>query len=191
MKKQKALLLLSGGIDSPVAGWLLGKSMEVLAVHFSFEPLTGNEPEVKSRALTGKLRFTKLFVVNIAKELKEIAEKCERKYYFILLKRLMYRKAADIARKEGCDYLATGESLGQVSSQTLENLRAIDQAAPLHVLRPLIAMDKQDIIRIAEEIGTFETSKGKECCDVLGPEKPSTKASLEKILEQEKLIPRH
>ena len=186
---KKALLLLSGGFDSPVAGWMM-KKMEVLAVHFSYEPLTNNEPEVKSRKLAEFLGFKKFFVVNISREIKKIAEKCERKYYFVLMKRLMFRKAEVLAKKEGCDFLITGENLGQVSSQTLENLYAIDSAVRIPVLRPLITMDKQEIIKIAEKIGTFETSKGKEMCDVLGPEHPSTKARLEIVLDEEKKLAR-
>ena len=184
----KCMLLLSGGIDSPVAGWILKKSgLHISAVHFSFEPLTDNEPEVKSRTLAKKLDIP-LEVVNIAKELKQIADKCEKKYYFVLMKRLMMRKAEALAKKQGCSVLVTGENLGQVSSQTLENLEAIDPATQLPVLRPLISMDKQEIVSIAEKIGTFETSKGREVCDVLGPDHPSTKARLADILEQEKRL---
>jgi thiamine biosynthesis protein ThiI len=186
----KALLLLSGGIDSPVAGWLVKKRMEVLAVHFSLEPYTNNEPESKARELAGILGFKKLFVINIAEDVREITEKCDRKYYFILMKRLMFRKAGELARKEGCEFLVTGENLGQVSSQTLENLFVIGQAVEMPVLRPLIAMDKEDIIRLAMKIGSFESSKGREMCDVLGPEHPSTRARPEIILAQERLIGR-
>jgi len=100
----------------------------------------------------------------------------------------MFRKAEEIAIKEGCSFLITGENLGQVSSQTLENLQAIDQAVEIPVLRPLITMDKTETIKIAEKINTFEKSKGKETCDVLGPEHPSTKARLEDILGQELLL---
>lgn len=183
----KGLLLLSGGIDSPVAGWMLQKKMEVMAVHFSFEPLTDNTPEVKSREIAQKLGM-KLVVLNISKEIKMIADRCERKYYFVLMKRIMVRKAEDLAKKEKGGFLITGENLGQVSSQTLENLAAIDAAVGIPVLRPLIAKDKQEIIQLAEEIGTFEISKGKEMCDVLGPEHPSTKARLEDIEQQETLL---
>lgn len=182
----KALLLLSGGFDSPVAGYLLKeKGLEILAVHFSLEPLTDSQPEEKSRKLSALLGFSKFFTINISKEVQEIADKCDRKYYFILMKRLMFRKAEQIARRENCSVLVTGESLGQVSSQTLENLFSIDSSVPIPVLRPLITMDKQEIIRIAERIGTFDLSKGKEVCDVLGPVHPSTKSRLELVLREE------
>lgn len=182
------MLLLSGGIDSPVAGWLLGKEREVMAVHFSMEPLTDNEPEEKSRKLAENLGFKPFVVENIAKELKDIAEKCNRRFYFVLMKREMFRRAERLAKEQGCDFIATGESLGQVSSQTLENLAAIDAAVEIPVLRPLIGMDKQDIVRIAEKVGSFQISCGKEVCDVLGPEKPATRARLDDILEQEQLL---
>ena len=181
----KGLLLLSGGIDSPVAGWLLQKTMTIAAVHFSLEPYTNDEPEKKSRALAKQLGFTPFTVLSIAKEVKQIVDKCDHRLYFVLMKRAMLRKAEALARQQGCTHLATGESLGQVSSQTLENLRAIDQAVQLAVLRPLIAWDKEEIIRLAQQIETFEISKGKEMCDVLGPEHPSTKARLETVLAQE------
>ena len=181
----KGLLLLSGGIDSPVAGWLMQKKMDVLAVHFSFEPLTDDSPERKSRQLAEKLGFKKFIVMNISREIKTIADQCDRKFYFVLMKRMMLRKAEALARKESCEALITGESLGQVSSQTLENLAAIDAVAGLPVLRPLIAKDKQEIVSLATQLGTFEISKGKEMCDVLGPDHPSTRARLDQVEEQE------
>ena len=185
----KALLLLSGGFDSPVAGYLMQKKgFEILAVHFSLEPFTNSEPEVKSRKLAELLGFKKFTVINISKEVKEIVDRCNRKYYFVLMKRIMFRRAEALAKKEGCKFLITGENVGQVSSQTLENLRAIDAAIEMTVLRPLITEDKQDIIRIAQKIGTYELSKGKEMCDVLGPEHPSTKARLRNIEYEERLL---
>lgn len=183
---KKSLLLLSGGFDSAVAGWMMQKKgHEISAVHFSFEPLTDSTPEDKSRKISEFLGFKKFVVVNISKEIKAIAEKCDRKYYFVLMKRLMLKKAEKIAKKEKCSFLITGDNLGQVSSQTPENLFAIDGAVEISVLRPLIAMDKVEIIRIAEKIGTYELSKGKEMCDILGPEHPSTRAPLESVLREE------
>ncbi|MBI4020672.1 MAG: hypothetical protein HY369_00345 [Candidatus Aenigmarchaeota archaeon] len=183
----KGLLLLSGGIDSPVAGSLLQKDMDLEAVHFSFAPLTNDEPEEKCRALAGKLGI-RLHVINIASDLQRIAQLCDRKYYFVLMKRLMLRRAEALAKKQGCDVLVTGESLGQVSSQTVDNLRAIDAATGMTVLRPLIAMDKEEIIKIAERIGTFAVSCGKEMCDVLGPDHPETRARLADVERQEQQL---
>jgi len=182
----RALLLLSGGIDSPVAGHLIARQgLEVLAVHFSLEPITDDAAAVKSRKLAERLGISKLFIVIVGPAFAEIAKACDLRLYFVLSKRLMVRIAEAIARREGCAYLLTGESLGQVSSQTLQNLRAIDAAASMVVLRPLIGFDKEETVRIAREIGTFAISEGPEICDLLGPAHPATKASLEQVLAEE------
>lgn len=186
---KKAILLLSGGIDSPVAGWMIKrKGFDIICIHFSAEPITNDEPKKKSEKLIHKLGFKKLLVINISKVLKEISEKCNKRYYFIISKRVMMKIAEKIAKKEGCDFLVTGENLGQVSSQTIENLGVIDQSIDMPIIRPLIMMDKQEIIDIAKKIGSYEISKGKEMCDVLGPRHPSTKARLEDVLNEEKKI---
>ena len=182
----RALLLLSGGIDSPVAGHLVARQgFEVLAVHFSLEPITDDAAAVKSRRLAERLGLPRLFVVTVGPAFAEIARACDRRLYFVLSKRLMVRIAEAIARREGCAYLLTGESLGQVSSQTLQNLRAIDQAATFVVLRPLIGFDKEETVRIAREIGTYEISEGPEICDLLGPTHPATRASIDEVLKEE------
>jgi len=182
----KALLLLSGGIDSPVAGHLIARQgLEVLAVHFSLEPITDDAAAVKSRRLAERLGISKLVVVIVGPAFAEIAKVCDLRLYFVLSKRLMVRIAEAIARRDGCAYLLTGESLGQVSSQTLQNLRAIDAASSFVVLRPLIGFDKEETVRIAREIGTYEISEGPEICDLLGPAHPATKASLEQVLAEE------
>ena len=184
--REKALLLLSGGIDSPVAGHLMaGRGLDVLAVHFSLEPITDDAAAVKSRKLAEKLGLSRLFVVTVGPAFTEIANACDRRLYFVISKRLMVRIAEGIARREGCAYLVTGESLGQVSSQTLQNLRAIDGAAAMVVLRPLIGFDKEETVRVAREIGTYEISEGPEICDLLGPAHPATRASLQEVLAAE------
>ncbi len=186
-QNKKALLLLSGGIDSPVAGWMMKrKGYDIEAIHFSYEPLTDGLPEEKSRRICEILGIKKIIVIRISRQLKEISEKINRKYYFVIQKRLMYRIAEKMAKKLGCGFLLTGENLGQVSSQTLQNLAAIDQATQMAVLRPLICFDKDEIVQKAREIGTFEISAGKEYCDVLGPDKPSTRARIEIVLEEER-----
>ena len=184
--REKALLLLSGGIDSPVAGHLMaGRGLDVLAVHFSLEPITDDAAAVKSRKLAEKLRLSRLFVVTVGPAFAEIANACDRRLYFVISKRLMVRIAEGIAQREGCGYLITGESLGQVSSQTLQNLRAIDAASTMVVLRPLIGFDKEETVRVAREIGTYEISEGPEICDLLGPAHPATRASLQEVLAEE------
>lgn len=183
---EKALLLLSGGIDSPVAGHLIGRrGLDILAVHFSLEPITDDAAAVKSRKLAEKLGLSKLFVVTVGPAFAEIAKACDLRLYFVLSKRLMVRIAEAIARREGCPYLVTGESLGQVSSQTLQNLRAIDAASTMVVLRPLIGFDKDETVRIAREIGTYEISEGPEICDLLGPAHPATRTSVEQVRAEE------
>lgn len=185
----KGLLLISGGFDSPVAGYLMQqKGVEIIAVHFSYEPFTDNGPELKSKKVSEILGFKKFIVVNISKECEGIAKNCNHKLYFVLTKRLMLKKAEEIAKKEKYDFLITGENLAQVSSQTLLNLKSITDAVKIQVLRPLLTYDKEEILAIARKIGTYEPSKGPEVCDALGPKHPATRSSLEEIrLEEAKL----
>ncbi len=159
--------------------------VDLIAVHFSIEPITDNNPELKCKKICEKLGIEKLHVINVAKQYQEIATECIHKYYFVLSKRLMYKIAERIAKKERCSFLITGENLAQVSSQTLDNLVVINKAVKIPVLRPLLGFDKNDIIKVAEEIGTFEISKGPEVCDLLGPKHPSTRVDEKIILEEE------
>lgn len=185
----KALLLLSGGIDSPVAGWLAKqKGLSVIALHLSSEPITGTNPFKKSSELAKKLGFEKLICVEIGEALLKLAKNAEHKFYFVLQKRLMLKIAEKLAQREGCDFLVTGENLGQVSSQTLSNLHTITGATKLPIFRPLLTFDKLEIIKLAEQIGSFDISKGPEHCDALGPNKPATKSKAEIVVgEEEKL----
>ncbi len=185
-KTWRGLLLLSGGFDSPVAGWMMQKKgFEVFAVHFSSKLITDIESEKKSRKLADFLGIKKLFVIDISKELIKISKTCEHRYYFVLMKRMMYRIAEKIAKREKCKFLITGENLAQVSSQTLQNLSVIDKATKLEVLRPLLGFDKQEIMDLAKKIGTYETSCGPEHCDALGPAHPATRAREDDILREE------
>ena len=189
-EKKSVLLLLSGGYDSPVAGYLVkNEGFHVKAVHFSQEPFTDNSPEIKAQQLAKRLGFDPLFIINISHQLLSISEQCKRSYYFIHMKRLMYRIATEIAIREGCQFLVTGESLGQVSSQTLSNLRCLDDAiTTIPVLRPLIWMVKHEIISLNKMIGCYDISSGPETCDRLGPKHPETHARLEKIQQDEKKV---
>ena len=182
----KAVLLLSGGFDSPVAGRLMAdQGFDLVAAHFSLEPITDAGSSVKSRKLVEILGIPSLYVVRVGEAFAEVAHACHRRFYFVLTKRLMVRLADSIADRESADVLLTGENLGQVSSQTLVNLQAIDAAARHPVLRPLIGMDKQEIMDLAKRFGTYETSVGPEICDLLGPPRPATAARLEQVRAEE------
>jgi thiamine biosynthesis protein ThiI len=188
---RKGILLLSGGFDSPVAGHLMSRQgLDLVAAHFSLEPITDDAAAVKARALCGILDIGSLYVVRVGEAFAEVAHLANRRFYFVLTKRLMVRLADAIGDREEADVLVTGENLGQVSSQTLASLRAIDAVARRPVLRPLIGFDKQEVVDRAKEIGTYEVSKGPEICDLLGPPRPSTHARLDQILgEESKLDP--
>ena len=126
-----------------------------------------------------------MYVVRVGEAFAEVAHAANRRFYFVLTKRLMVRLADAIGDRERADVLVTGENLGQVSSQTLASLRAIDAVARRPILRPLIGFDKQEIVDRAKEIGTYDISKGPEICDLLGPPRPSTHARLDQILAEE------
>ena len=197
----KGLLLLSGGIDSPVAGFLMAKrGMQVDALHFHSYPFTSLQAKEKSidlakimSAYTGPMN---LYMVNISEIYKEIATKCERKETTILSRRFMVRIAEELSKKHGYQALITGDSLGQVASQTIESLSVVEEATNLPVLRPMIAMDKKDIIDISKEIGSYEKSiePFDDCCSIFAPDKPITKPKLHFIkmsehkLDIEKLV---
>src|SRR5207249_4983338 len=130
--------LLSGGFDSPVAGHLTARQgLDLIAAHFSLEPITDDAAAMKTRTLCGILGIPSLYVVRVGEAFAEVARRANRRFYFILTKRLMVRLADGIADVEGADVLVTGENLGQVSSQTVASLRAIDAVAHHPILRPL------------------------------------------------------
>lgn len=186
----KALLLLSGGIDSPVAGKMAQEAgLDVSGLHFSFEPFTGNEAEEKCKKIAALLGFSALWVVKAGDEFSLLTKKCNHKYYFVLQKRLMLRAAELLACRESISFLVTGDNLGQVSSQTLSNLSTVDLAVSLPVLRPLLSFSKEEIMQKAREFGTLALSQGPEFCDILGPKKPATRSSPEKIQAEESSLP--
>ena len=183
-----AMLLLSGGIDSPVAGHLMArKGYDVEAVHFTYEPVSDDATERKCLALCRTLGIEKLNVIPAGVVFGRISKLCAQRFYFVLSKRAMYRMAFKVAGGR-FDCLATGESLGQVSSQTLRNLATIDSSVPLPVIRPLLWMDKVEITRIAEQIGTYGASLGPELCDMFGPEHPDTKVRIDDVLTEERKL---
>lgn len=188
----KALLLLSGGIDSPVAAHTLQvKGVEVEMIHFQSPPFTSEEALNKIFDLTIKLSEVvgkiKLHVVNFTKLQTEIVKKIPSNYTMTSTRRFMLRIAEEVAKKEGCLAIATGESLGQVASQTLESMNCINEVTNIPVLRPLLTMDKVDIIKIATEIDTLKISNlpFEDCCTIFTPKAPKTKPRLEKIKEYE------
>lgn len=184
------VLLLSGGFDSPVAGHLMARQgLDLIAAHFSLEPITDDAAATKTRKLCGILGIPSLYVVRVGVAFAEVAHAANRRFYFVLTKRLMVRLADAIADRQGAAVLVTGENLGQVSSQTLASLRAIDSVARHPIVRPLIGFDKQEIVDRAKSIGTYEVSKGPEICDLLGPPRPSTHARIDQILAEEARLP--
>jgi len=191
----KAMVLISGGIDSPVAGWMLGKrGVEIDAVHFCSPPYTG--PKAREKVIdlckivssyTGKMN---LHIVPFTDIQLELRDRCPEEQLTILMRRYMMRIAERIAKDNECSALITGENLGQVASQTMHGLCASDIVVQMPVFRPLIGMDKNDIVDIAKKIGTFETSilPYEDCCTIFLPKRPETKPRIEKLLLSEKKI---
>lgn len=191
----KGLLLLSGGIDSPVAGFLMAKrGVEISGVHFHSYPFTSQRAEDKVKKLaeilsiyTGRI---KLYSINILKIQKELNAKCPEDEMTILSRRFMMRIAEKIALDNDIDALITGESLGQVASQTIKGLSVTNAAVDMPILRPLIGLDKVEIIEIAKEIETYETSilPYDDCCTLFLPKHPVTKPRLVDIEKSEEAI---
>ena len=188
----KGMILLSGGIDSPVAAWMMAKrGMVIEAVHFHSYPYTSQRAQEKVEELASIVASYvgnfKMHIVNILPIQEEIVKNCPEAETTIHVRRFMMRIAQEIAMKNKCMMLITGENLGQVASQTAEALVVTDSVVTMPVMRPLIAMDKVDIMAKAKEIGTFETSiePYEDCCTVFLPKHPTTKPKLEKILESE------
>jgi len=199
----KAMLLLSGGIDSPVAGWLtMKRGVRLEAVHFHSYPFTSEQSRKKVEDLVqilteygGKIR---LHVVPFTEIQTEIRKACPESLGITIMRRMMFRIAERLAERYKALALATGESLGQVASQTLESMLTINQVTRLPVLRPLVAYDKQEIIALAKQIGTYETSilPYEDCCTIFTPKAPKTRPrpeeaeAAEKHLAVEELVQR-
>jgi thiamine biosynthesis/tRNA modification protein thiI len=184
----KGLVLLSGGIDSPVAAWMMAKrGMMIEAVHFHSYPYTSPRAQEKvedlAKIVASYCGSFKMHVINILPIQEQIVKNCPEAETTIHVRRFMMRIAEKIAEKNSAMMLITGENLGQVASQTAEALVVTDNCVKMPVMRPLIAMDKIDIIAKAQEIGTFETSiePYEDCCTVFLPKHPTTKPQLDKI----------
>ena len=192
----RVVALRSGGIDSPVAAYrLMRRGAEVVLVHFHPFPLLSGASREKAKALAERLaRFQhrlRLHLVPFSEVQRHIIVEAPTAYRVVLYRRYMLRIAEAIAREEGALALCTGDSLGQVASQTLENLHAVNQAATLPVFRPLIGWDKEEIVAEAQRIGTYATSilPDEECCTLFAPKHPVTRARLEVVLETEARLP--
>ena len=173
----KAVILLSPGIDSPVAAHLMKeKGLNLIGLNF----FIGNHKAVDK--IAEKLGIEKVFCISHKEILSEIKNNTNPKYACLLCKRVMYRIAEALAKKEKAEFIVTGENLGQVASQTLDNLAVFDNAINMPILRPLLCFDKNETIKIAKQIGTYELSENKKCLFV--PRHPATKARLE-IVEKE------
>jgi len=182
----KGLLLLSGGFDSPVAGILMRrKNVEVSAIHFSGKPFVNDATEQKAKNLARLAGCDRIMIFPFGKMQAEVVKKCRHKLYYIITKRIMFRIAESFAKDNGYDFLITGDNLGQVGSQTLKNMALINGAMKINVLQPLLTFDKQEIINLAKEIGTYESSVGPEMCCALGPKHPSTAAKLDLVENEE------
>ncbi len=191
----KACVLISGGIDSPVASYMMAKrGLELTAVHFASPPYTSIRAEEKVVELLERVaKYSgriKMFTVPFTEIQEQIREKCKEDYFTIIMRRFMMEIAEEVARRNGCHALITGESLGQVASQTLKAIECTDNACDMPVFRPLIGMDKEEIISISRKIDTFEVSiqPYEDCCTVFTPKHPKTKPVLAEVLrEQNKL----
>jgi thiamine biosynthesis protein ThiI len=187
----RGLVLLSGGIDSPVAAYLMGKQgMELVLVHFDNRPFTSDQEIEKAKNLMFKLdevldRKTSKLLVPHGKSQTEFARSCKRNMECVLCRRMMLRVAEMLAAKNGAECVVTGESLGQVASQTLANIYVEERATRLPIIRPLIGFDKVEIERIAKTIGTYEISISPGLCCTIAPKKPSTYSKLETALDEE------
>ncbi len=188
----KGMSLLSGGIDSPVATWMMAKrGMMIEAVHFHSFPYTSQRAREKVEELAALVatycgRF-RMHVINLLPIQEQIVQNCPEEETTILVRRFMMRIAEELAAGNGCSMLITGENLGQVASQTAEALVVTDASVKMPVMRPLIGLDKTDIMDLAKDIGTYDKSiePYEDCCTVFLPKHPATKPKLERILASE------
>lgn len=192
----KGLLLLSGGIDSPVAGYMMAKrGVKIEAVHFESFPYTSE------RALQKVLDLAKIVsdysgeiyvhIISLTHIQEELVKHCDEDYFTLLLRRYMVALSNKVAEKYNCGALITGESVGQVASQTMQAIGVTDAVAEIPVFRPCIGMDKEEIVQISRKIGAFETSilPYEDCCTVFTPKHPKTKPELEKVVAEENKLP--
>ena len=184
----KAAILISGGLDSPVAAWMMAKrGVRLTAIHFASPPYTSERAEQKVVKLLKKVAEYSgdmtMYTVPFTKIQETIREKCPEDYFTLIMRRIMMKISERIARDKKCSALITGESLGQVASQTINAIACTDEAASMPVFRPLIGMDKQEIVDISYKIDTYETSiePYEDCCTIFTPKHPRTNPVLERV----------
>lgn len=189
----RSTILISGGIDSPVAAWMMAKrGLELNAVHFASPPYTSQRAELKVINLLEKVAcysgVIRLEIVPFTEIQEEIGKKCPEEYFTLIMRRFMMKISEQLAARRNSAALITGESLGQVASQTLPALTVTDSVVDMPVFRPLIGMDKEEIIEISRKIDTFEISTlpFEDCCTVFTPKHPKTRPVAEKVAEAEK-----
>lgn len=191
----RAALLISGGIDSPVAGYMMAKrGLELMAVHFASPPYTSERAEQKVHSLlkqvskySGKIA---LFVVPFTKTQELIKDNCPEEIFTVIMRRMMMRVSQKIAAREHAGALITGESVGQVASQTMQAIACTDAVCEMPVFRPLIGMDKDEVVAISRKIETFDISilPYEDCCTVFTPKHPRTRPTIEYVEECEKAL---
>ena len=192
----RGLLLLSGGIDSPVAGYLMAKrGVQLEAIHFESFPYTSERAKEKvltlAKELTTYTMRLRVHVFSLTKIQELLRDNCDEDYFTLMLRRYMMAISLRLAHQYDCEAIITGESLGQVASQTMKAINVTNSMTDIPIFRPLIGMDKEDIIKIARNIGTFETSvlPYEDCCTVFTPRHPKTRPELEKVIEQQNRLP--
>ncbi len=191
----KAALLISGGIDSPVAGYMMAKrGLELIAVHFASPPYTSERAEQKIHSLLKQVskysgRIT-LFVIPFTETQESIKDNCPEEIFTVIMRRMMMRVAQIVAAKQGAGALITGESVGQVASQTMPAIACTDKVCEIPVFRPLIGMDKDEVVAISRKIDTFDISilPYEDCCTVFTPKHPKTRPTVDYVEACEKAL---
>lgn len=191
----RGLLLLSGGIDSPVAGFMMAKrGVQLEAIHFESFPYTSERAREKvldlAKVLTDYTMRIRVHIISLTKIQELIRDNCDEDYFTLLLRRYMMALSVKLAHDLDCDAIITGESLGQVASQTMKAINVTNVMSDLPVYRPLIGMDKEEIIQISRRIGAYDTSilPFEDCCTVFTPRHPRTRPELDKVIEEEKKL---
>ena len=191
----KGLLLLSGGIDSPVAGFMMAKrGVQIEAIHFESFPYTSERARDKvlslAKVLTNYTMRMRVHVISLTHIQELIRDNCDEDYFTLLLRRYMMALSVKLAHELDCDAIITGESLGQVASQTMKAINVTNVLSDIPVYRPLIGMDKEEIIQVSRRIGAYDTSilPYEDCCTVFTPRHPRTRPELEKVIEEERKL---